>query len=129
LLALNTSLTLAFEQLKLNSSGPDAERLGQSKKFPPCPSAHTKPECGVVTWSANEKMGTTELVRATGVVLPLAFIKNPPKIQCQPVFSTKTVDDYLLETKATGLIILKDGQIVLERYQYEHKPEMRFRAF
>jgi hypothetical protein len=53
LLAFNTSLTLAFEQLKLNSTGPDAERLGQSKNFPPCPSAHTKPECRVGTWSAN----------------------------------------------------------------------------
>ena len=129
LLALNTSLTLAFEQLKLNSTGPDAERLGQSKNFPPCPSAHTKPECRVGTWSANEKMGTTELVRATGVVLPLTFLKSPPKIQYQPGFSAKTVDDYLLETKATGLIIVKDGQIVLERYQYDRKPEMRFRAF
>jgi len=51
LLALNASLTLAYEQLKLNSSGPDAENLGQSRGFPPCPSAHTKPECRVGTWS------------------------------------------------------------------------------
>jgi len=129
LLALNASITLAFEQLKLNSAGPDAERLGQSRNFPACPSALTKPECRVGTWSANEKVGATQLVGATGNVLPLAFLKNPPKIQYQSGFSTKTVDDYLLEIKATGLIVLKDGQIVLERYQYDRKPEMRFRAF
>ena len=129
LLVSNAPLTLAFEQLKLNSSGPDAEKLGQSSGFPPCPSALTKPECRVGTWSANEKMGTTELVRASGNALPLSFLKSPPKIEYQSGFSTKTVDDYLLESKATGLIILKDGQVVLERYQYDRKPEMRFRSF
>jgi CubicO group peptidase (beta-lactamase class C family) len=74
-------------------------------------------------------MGTTELVRASSNPLPLSFLKSPPKIEYQSGFSTKTVDDYLLESKATSLIILKDGQIVLERYQYDRKPEMRFRSF
>ena len=110
LLVSNAPLTLAFEQLKLNSSGPDAEKLGQSIGFPPCPNALSKPECRVGTWSANEKMATTELVRASGNALPLTFLKSPPKIEYQSGFSTKTVDDYLLESKATGLIILKDGQ-------------------
>jgi CubicO group peptidase (beta-lactamase class C family) len=129
LLVSNAPLTLAFEQLKLNSAGPDAEKLGQSRDFPPCPNALRKPECRVGTWSANEKMATTELVRASGNALPLTFLKSPPKIEYQSGFSTKTVDDYLLESKATSLIILKDGQIVLERYQYDRKPEMRFRSF
>ena len=62
LLVSNAPLTLAFEQLKLNSSGPDAEKLGQSIGFPPCPNALSKPECRVGTWSANEKMATSELL-------------------------------------------------------------------
>jgi CubicO group peptidase (beta-lactamase class C family) len=35
----------------------------------------------------------------------------------------------LADTKATGLIILKNGEIVVERYQYDRKPEMPLRSF
>lgn len=117
----------ATDHLKLNPSGPDAERLGQAQGFPVCPGALMKPECRVGTWSANEKDGLTDIVRALGTVLPLPLMPDPPKISYQQ--AAKTVDDYLSEAKVTGLMILKDGQIVLERYQYGRRPEMRFRSF
>jgi CubicO group peptidase (beta-lactamase class C family) len=37
-----------------------------------------------------------------------------------------SVDDFLNRQRITGLLILKEGKIVLERYQYDRKPEHRF---
>ena len=37
-----------------------------------------------------------------------------------------SVDDYLSRQRIMGLLIIKDGVIQLERYQYERKPEHRF---
>ncbi|NBW00650.1 MAG: class C beta-lactamase-related serine hydrolase [Betaproteobacteria bacterium] len=127
LMLLLTAQAWATNQVKLSPSGPDAERLGEAQGFPVCPGALIKPECRVGTWSANEKDGLTDIVRALGTAMPLALMRDPPKISYQQ--STKSIDDYLAEAKVTGLMILKDGEIVLERYQYGRRPEMRFRSF
>lgn len=37
-----------------------------------------------------------------------------------------TVDDYLARQRIMGLLIIKDGVIQVERYQYERKPSQRF---
>jgi CubicO group peptidase (beta-lactamase class C family) len=37
-----------------------------------------------------------------------------------------TVDDYLSRQRVTGLLIIKDGVIQVERYQYDRKPSDRF---
>ena len=127
LMLLLTAQAWATDQVKLNPSGPDAERLGEAQGFPVCPGALMKPECRVGTWSANERDGLTDIVRALGTVMPLPLMRDPPKITYQQ--AAKTIDDYLAEAKVTGLMVLKDGQIVLERYQYGRRPEMRFRSF
>ena len=127
LMLLLTAQAWATNQVKLSPSGPDAERLGEAQGFPVCPGALIKPECRVGTWSANEKDGLTDIVRALGTAMPLALMRDPPKISYQQ--STKSIDDYLAEAKVTGLMILKDGEIVLEHYQYGRRPEMRFRSF
>ncbi len=127
LMLLLTAQAWATDQVKLNPSGPDAERLGEAQGFPVCPGALMKPECRVGTWSANERDGLTDIVRALGTVMPLPLMRDPPKISYQQ--AAKTIDDYLAEAKVTGLMVLKDGQIVLERYQYGRRPEMRFRSF
>ena len=127
LMLLLTAQAWATDQVKLNPSGPDAERLGEAQDFPVCPGALMKPKCRVGTWSANERDGLTDIVRALGTVMPLPLMRDPPKISYQQ--AAKTIDDYLAEAKVTGLMVLKDGQIVLERYQYGRRPEMRFRSF
>src|SRR4029453_11944906 len=37
-----------------------------------------------------------------------------------------TVDDYLARQRIMGLLIIKDGVIQVERYQYDRKPTHRF---
>jgi CubicO group peptidase (beta-lactamase class C family) len=39
---------------------------------------------------------------------------------------TLSVDDFLQRQRVTGLLIVKDGEILLERYQYDRMPTHRF---
>ena len=39
---------------------------------------------------------------------------------------TLSVDDFLERQRVTGLLIVKDGEILLERYQYDRLPTHRF---
>jgi CubicO group peptidase (beta-lactamase class C family) len=36
-----------------------------------------------------------------------------------------SIDDYLAHQRTTGLLVIKDGQILIERYQYDRKPTDR----
>jgi CubicO group peptidase (beta-lactamase class C family) len=119
----------AVEQIKLNPSGFDAASLGESNAFSGCPNSLQIRECRIGTWSGQFWSSAVAEVLPSTKPLPLPYMKNPPDIAYRWNFSSKSVDDYLAETKATGLIILKDGQIVLERYQYDRKPEMPLRSF
>ena len=37
-----------------------------------------------------------------------------------------TLDDFLAHQRVTGLLLIKDGEILVERYQYDRKPTDRF---
>jgi CubicO group peptidase (beta-lactamase class C family) len=128
-LLLGPILAFGSEGPRVHLPGPDADRLGRAAGYPICSAALVKQECRVGTWSSNDRVAITEAVKPSSNPLPLPAMQNPPSLSYRWGFSTKTIDDYLAETKATGLMIVKDGQIVLERYQYDRKPDMRFRSF
>ena len=54
------------ETLLTRPDGPDAERLGMKQGYPVCAQALTRPECRVGTWSANEKVAASSVVRPAG---------------------------------------------------------------
>ena len=37
-----------------------------------------------------------------------------------------SIDDFLAHQRVTGLLLIKDGEILAERYQYDRKPDNRF---
>ena len=117
------------ETLKLRPDGPDAARLGMQKGYPVCWQALTQPECRVGTWSANDKVSLSATVKPSEQVLPLSNLSGAPAINYRWGLSSKTLDDFMADTKTTGLLILKDGKVVAERYQYDRQPDMRFRSF
>jgi CubicO group peptidase (beta-lactamase class C family) len=53
----------------------------------------------------------------------LSFMKNPPTELIQKV------DTYISKHPAMGLLVIKNGEIVVERYQYGRKSDMIFRGF
>lgn len=109
--------------------GPDAERLGMKQGYPVCAQALTRPECRVGTWSANEKVAASSLVSPSDDPMPLPRWQDAPAISYLWGFSSKTLDDFMADTKTTGLMVIKDGRVVAERYQYGRQPDMRFRSF
>jgi CubicO group peptidase (beta-lactamase class C family) len=57
--------------------------------------------------------------------LPLPTAAGEPKIEYRFENQTHTVDDFLNRQRITGLLVIKDGEILLERYQYDRKPTDR----
>ena len=117
------------EAAQTRSGGPNADRLGMQKGYPVCAQALTRPECRVGTWSANEKVAASSLVRPSAQSMPLPRWQDAPAINYRWGLFSKTLDDFMAETQTTGLMVIKDGRVVAERYQYGRQPDMRFRSF
>lgn len=111
--------------------GPGARKLGQAQGYPGCPGheAILRLECRVGTWSANHRFAPARTVAPAAEPRPLPRMAQPPEIRWRWGLFSRSVDDFLDETQTTGLLILKDGQIVVERYQYGRQPDMPLRSF
>ena len=120
---------LAAEPLKQRADGPDAERLGLKQGYTVCAQALTRPDCRVGTWSAYDRVQSSAAVRPAGQPRELPRWEDAPAIQYRWGLFSKGLDDFMNDTKTTGLLILKDGRVVAERYQYDRQPEMRFVSF
>ena len=49
-----------------------------------------------------------------------------PKFDYRFENQTLTLDDFLAHQRVTGLLVIKDGAVLFERYQYDRKPADRF---
>jgi CubicO group peptidase (beta-lactamase class C family) len=58
--------------------------------------------------------------------LPLPPAASELKIEYRFKNQAYTLDDFLAHQRITGLLVIKDGEILLERYQYDRKPADRF---
>ena len=56
---------------------------------------------------------------------PFAKAGTEPALQYRFGGRAQTIDDYLAHQRATGLLVIKDGQILVERYQYDRRPTDR----
>ncbi len=75
----------------------------------------------VGSFSAMDRIFPVRAVRAGGVPRALPSAEKP--------FDWPGIAQYLAEHPATGLLIVKDGRILAEHYQYGRKPEDRFTSF
>jgi CubicO group peptidase (beta-lactamase class C family) len=57
--------------------------------------------------------------------LPLPKTASEPGIEYRFENRTLTLDDFLARQRITGLLVIKDGEILLERYQYDRTPAHR----
>lgn len=111
------------------SSGPDAERLCADRDFPDTGQLgdrRFRMHCARVgTFSRMHALYRHNVVRA-GTAQPL------PRDTFRPHFSgalERDIESYLDQFAATSFLILRDGKIVLEKYQYGRKPTDRFASF
>ena len=137
ILARRTLPIIALLWAQVVGAEPDADRLGQFNNYPVGTAAnwYNNP-FRVGSWSAMDKvrgLDTRAVPRAApgnaGPVTPLPAASNPPAIRYRYRNIGYTIDEYLERQRITGLLILKNGEVVAERYRYGRTPEARFLSF
>jgi len=115
-------------------AAPDEDKLGKAAGYPVGTAA---------TWFFDESVRVGSFTHQAeipgiyrGGVNKLAPAATPmplPKSEREPDYRWSvgdardlTVDDLLARQRVMGLIVVKDGRIEVERYQYERKPSDRF---
>ena len=58
--------------------------------------------------------------------LPLPAAATPPKIDYRFEKQTWSLDDFLNRQRVTGFLLIKDGEVLAERYQYNRNADNRF---
>lgn len=118
-------------------AAPDEGLLGKSKGYPIGTAAnwYFDESVRVGSFSNQDKIpnlfnGKPNEVKAGGAVMQLLKADKEPwsfrwKVQNQ---AGLTVDDFLDRQRIMGLLVIKDGVIQIERYQYDRTPEHRFES-
>lgn len=135
LLALLAGCAWLFPSLAPpRTPAPDEEKLGRAEGYPigTARTWFTEESVRVGSFSAQAEIAGI----ANGRVNTLAPAAKPmplPTVKSEPAYRWRigeekglTVDDYLARQRVMGLLIVKDGVVQVERYQYERTPEHRF---
>lgn len=111
---------------------PDEELLGKSQNYPlgTASTWYQNPN-RVGSWS---RLASVPGIRTRKVTPPetataLPHAGNSPKVSYTYKGSTYTLAQYLDRQRATGLLVLKNGEMVAEHYRYGRTPDARFLSF
>ena len=111
--------------------GPGEESLGKSKGYPP-PSDRTafqREEHLVSTYSGGrERLCPHHIVKKSPDPTPLPKAERPTRFLYTLDGRSYDSDEYLKRQRVMGLLVIKDGRIVLERYQYNRNKSNRFQS-
>lgn len=112
---------------------PDEQALGKAEGYPVGTYVgnmfDTRYRVG--SWSALDKVPDilTKAVARTATPVALPKAAHPPRINYLHRNVSHTLDEYLERRRITGLLILKNGEIVAERYRYGRTENARFVSF
>ena len=76
-----------------------------------------------------EDLFPARVVRRGGPVTPLPVANKPLDLSFTFGGQTWTIDDYMARNRTAGLLVLKDGEVVLERYGLGQTPQKRWTSF
>lgn len=112
---------------------PDEALLGKDQGYPvpTQPGAWGRNPYRVGSWSAMDRVPGVQVrnVARSGEVAPLPVAAQPPQIRYRFRNIGYTLDEYLERHRVTGLLILRNGEIVAERYRYGRTPDARFLSY
>ena len=117
---------------QLVNAAPDEQAMGKGQNYPVGNiRTWTQPQNRIGSWSAPHKIEGLANARVDKSPTPIAIPKSsePIEIKYTHRLSDLSVDQYFDRQKVTGLLILKDGKILLERYQYDRGQESRFLSY
>jgi len=109
------------------SAAPDEEVLGKSAGYPIAPSLAQafQERYRVGSFSAMDSLSPHCTLEPSAQPLALPKAASEHAFQYRYEGKTFTLDDYMQRQRATAVLVLKDGEIVAERSNYERKPEQR----
>lgn len=108
--------------LSANSfSAPDEVALGKNEGYPVCKFGEVwrDPKCLVGTLSHSDEVVAARKI-AHGA---------PRELGRADKSALLGADDYMAKNRNTGLLVIKDGVILAERYGYDRKPTDRFQSY
>jgi CubicO group peptidase (beta-lactamase class C family) len=125
LLALTAAQTLA---------APDEDKLGKAQGYPVGNARNWFYDESVRVGSFSNQGeiegifgGKANVLGASSAPMPLPKLDAEPRIRwIADRGRSLSIDDYLARERVMGLMIIKDGVIQVERYQYERTPAQRF---
>ena len=109
-------------------AAPDEELLGKAKGYPLGTRANWFFDEGVRVGSfshLDELLPHYSLSKAQSP-MPLPAAAGEARFDYRFENQTLTLDDFLAHQRVTGLLVIKDGAVLFERYQYDRKPADRF---
>jgi CubicO group peptidase (beta-lactamase class C family) len=125
LLALGAAHTFA---------APDEDKLGKAQGYPVGNARNWFYDEAVRVGSFSNQGeiegifgGKANVLAASSAPMPLLRVEDEPRIRWTADHGRSlSIDDYLARERVMGLMIIKDGVIQVERYQYERTPAQRF---
>jgi CubicO group peptidase (beta-lactamase class C family) len=126
-------ILLAFLPAFTAHAEPDEVLLGKEQGYPAGTAANWNVNpYRVGSWSAMDQvkgLSVRAVSRGTAAVTPLAPADQRPGIRYRFRNIGYTLDDYLERQRVTGLLILVNGEIIVERYRYGRSESARFLSF
>jgi CubicO group peptidase (beta-lactamase class C family) len=111
-------------------AAPDEEALGKAEGYPVCPGmARPETRCLVGLVSGFDEVFPARKVARGPQARALKRVEAEPAIRYRFQGQDLGLDDYLSRHRTTGLLIAKDDTIIVERYQYDRKPEHRMASY
>jgi CubicO group peptidase (beta-lactamase class C family) len=122
MVGLSGCMSVAREVATPATSTPPVARMGSDI-------LRWTPEQQLAGYPAMETMFAANLVERGRRVAPLPAARAPAEISYDYNGETWTADTYMERNRAAGLLILKGGEIALERYRLGHGPDRRWTSF
>jgi CubicO group peptidase (beta-lactamase class C family) len=109
-------------------AAPDEELLGKSKGYPVgnLTTWFYEEPVRVGSFTHLEQIAPHRVLEKPATPLKLAQAANVPSFRYEFRGRSNSIDDYLAHQRAMGLLVIKDGEILVERYQYDRKVTDKF---
>jgi CubicO group peptidase (beta-lactamase class C family) len=109
-------------------AAPDEDLLGKANGYPVGTRSNWFFDEGVRVGSFShlDEILPHNILSKAASPLSLPAAGGDAKLDYRFENQTLTLDDFLAHQRVTGLLVIKDGAILFERYQYDRKPADRF---
>jgi CubicO group peptidase (beta-lactamase class C family) len=109
-------------------AAPDEQLLGKNAGYPIGSRASWfyDESVRVGSFSNLDRLLPHNVLRKAVTPQPLPAAANQPGIEYQFEGRTLALDDFLARQRVTGLLLIRNGEVLFERYQYDRTPAHRF---